>query len=151
MDESLMDPNEAPNGYAAVEDVGLGVCRRCAFQDSPRCHVDWQCVGSDRADKTNVRFESVGGLNKPLDDVCRAALAKWGRDSQEDVVIGELGELLALFGKRAQGRAKHVQWIDEIADCLIMLRQLAHIHGVDAVDELINVKLEALRRRIDGT
>jgi len=83
-----------------------------------------------------------------LDRVCEDACEAFGLTTQEQIAIGELGELLALFGKRAQGRDNHEQWIDEIADGLIVLHQLAYLHGKNAVEDRIKVKLPSLQARI---
>lgn len=48
---------------------------------------------------------------------------------QESVAIGEIGELLSLFGREAQGRATEEEWVDEISDCLIMITQLMIMRG----------------------
>ena len=81
-----------------------------------------------------------------LDAVCIAATQTWGHAEQEAVAIGELGELLTLFGRRKQKRDSPEQWRDEIADGIIMMRQMAHMHGVDAVDE----SLRRLQNNIFG-
>lgn len=83
-----------------------------------------------------------------LNTLCDEALSVWGREAQEAVAIGEIGELLTLFGKRAQRRDKPEQWIDEIADVTIILRQLAFLHGVDAVEARIQQKLKRLEARL---
>lgn len=87
-------------------------------------------------------------LPESLDAICLRAIRKYGIPSQEAVALGELGELIALFGKRAQGRDTPEQWVDEIVDGLIMLTQLAHIHGKEAVESRMQVKLAKLNERI---
>lgn len=88
-------------------------------------------------------------LPDQLDAICLRAIRKYGIPSQEAVALGELGELIALFGKRAQGRDTPEQWVDEVVDGLIMLTQLAHIHGKDAVEARMRIKLLKLSERID--
>ena len=46
-----------------------------------------------------------------------SALKTWGDYEQYQMLIGELGELLTLFGRRVQGRDTPEEWITEIADC----------------------------------
>lgn len=89
-------------------------------------------------------------MNLPscLDEICLKAIRKYGIPSQEAVALGELGELIALFGKRAQGRDTPEQWVDEITDGLIMLHQLAHIHGAELVEARMRFKLDKLSERI---
>ena len=82
------------------------------------------------------------------DVILNLALAHWGEDTQRAMAVGELGELLALFGREAQGRATDDAWIDEIADATIMLRQLALMHGAAKVDQRISLKLAALQAKI---
>ena len=78
------------------------------------------------------------------------ALAKWGKVDQQDMTVGEIGELLTLFGREAQGRATAHDWKEEIADVIIVLGQLALIKGVaHELDEMIDTKLEKLRKKID--
>jgi len=88
-------------------------------------------------------------LPESLDAICLKAIRKYGIPSQEAVALGELGELIALFGKRAQGRDNSDMWVDEIVDGLIMLTQLAHIHGKERVEARMRVKLVKLAGMID--
>lgn len=83
-----------------------------------------------------------------LENIAARAIAKWGNHSQEMVALGELGELITLFGRRAQRRDTPEEWIDEIADGFIMLTQLAHIHGTEAVNLRLDQKLKKLSERI---
>jgi NTP pyrophosphatase (non-canonical NTP hydrolase) len=58
----------------------------------------------------------------------------YGKENQLQMVVGEIGELLALFGKEAQGRASKEDWVEEIADVEIMLEQLKLIKDIDTTD-----------------
>ena len=87
-------------------------------------------------------------LPSDIDDVCLKATEVWGQDAQEAVCIGELGEFLTLFGRRAQDRDTHAQWIDEIADIIIMAHQMANIHDREAVETRIAQKLARLKDRL---
>jgi NTP pyrophosphatase (non-canonical NTP hydrolase) len=88
-------------------------------------------------------------FDQELDKICELATKTWGQQTQEQVAIGELGELLTMFGRRAQNRDTKEAWIDEIADCLIMLRQLALLHGSKEVDERIAKKISKLKVRLE--
>jgi hypothetical protein len=79
--------------------------------------------------------------------LCRAITEAYGVPSQEAMAVGEIGELLTLFGRRAQKRDSEQAWVDEIADGLIMLRQLAEIHGAAEVEARIAQKVEVLWTR----
>jgi hypothetical protein len=87
-------------------------------------------------------------IPKQLVDVAHRARLAWTDSVQEHVAIGEFGELLALFGKQAQGRATEAQWIDEIADGFIMLTQLATMHGLGDVQARLVEKVAKLEARI---
>jgi hypothetical protein len=89
-------------------------------------------------------------LPSSIDAICIAAIVVWGRETQEAMAIGEIGELLALFGRRAQRRDTKEQWIDEIADGIIMLHQLAITHGLEDVEKRIAEKLVKLQARVDN-
>ena len=64
------------------------------------------------------------------------------------MLIGEFGELLTLFGRRAQGRDTPEDWISEIADCMIMLEQMAIMHGYVKVQEKLDYKIQRLQNRL---
>jgi NTP pyrophosphatase (non-canonical NTP hydrolase) len=84
-----------------------------------------------------------------LDNICLSATQCWGRVAQEAVAVGEIGELLALFGKQAQGRATPEQWTDELADVIIMAHQLAVLHGgLGALEKRIAEKTNNIEARI---
>lgn len=85
---------------------------------------------------------------KLLDAICKKAVKAFGKESQEDMVVGEIGELLTMFGRRSQGRDSPEAWIDEIADVTIMMRQMAHIYGIENVDARIDEKLKRLSSKM---
>jgi NTP pyrophosphatase (non-canonical NTP hydrolase) len=62
--------------------------------------------------------------------ILAAVINKWGSQSQLDMVVGEFGELLTLYGRKAQNRDSQSEWLSEIADCYIMLSQLAFMNGI---------------------
>jgi len=76
------------------------------------------------------------------------ALAHYGQEAVEQIVIGEIGELLTLFGRRQQGRDTPDDWLDETADLILMGYQLAAIHGFEKVEKVIDQKLDTIRDRI---
>lgn len=85
------------------------------------------------------------------EEICIRALAKFGVNAQEKMVIGEFGELLTLFGRQEQGRATREDWLTEIADCTLMLKQLAIIHGITPheIEQKIDAQCERLLRKLD--
>ena len=77
-----------------------------------------------------------------------SALKTWGDYEQYQMLIGELGELLTLFGRRVQGRDTPEEWVTEIADCMIMLEQMAIMHGYVKVQEKLDYKIQRLQSRL---
>lgn len=86
-----------------------------------------------------------GGYNQTLQD----AIDVWGEDLQRDVAIEELSELTTELAREQRGTGDAEDVIEEIADAYIMLDQLSYIYGVDAVESERNIKINALRDRID--
>ncbi len=82
------------------------------------------------------------------DEILRKAIRHYGEQKQKLLTIGEIGELLALVGKLAQGRDASAEWIDEVADVTIMLRQMALIIGTAAVEARIDYKVNRLQEKM---
>jgi NTP pyrophosphatase (non-canonical NTP hydrolase) len=80
------------------------------------------------------------------------AVHHYGAENQLKMVVGEIGELLTLFGRDAQGRVSKEEWVGEIADVLIMLKQLAIIKGIsfDMTKDMLKTKLERLSLRMEA-
>lgn len=72
----------------------------------------------------------------------------FGHESQLQMAAGEMGELLTLYGRAAQGRASKEEWIEEIADVTLMMRQLALMFGVNEVEAEIEKKMARLHARL---
>jgi NTP pyrophosphatase (non-canonical NTP hydrolase) len=81
-----------------------------------------------------------------LDD----ALELWGKDLQIDVAIEELSELTTELARMQRGTGDPDAVVEEIADCEIILDQLAKMFGTDDVNDEIERKMERLRDRIDS-
>jgi hypothetical protein len=81
--------------------------------------------------------------------ILQAAIDTWGVNSQMMMAFGECGEFVALAGRHVQGRLTPEAIIDEIADVTIMMRQMAKIYGLRAVEQRIEYKLLRLQLRID--
>lgn len=80
--------------------------------------------------------------------VLNDAIAFWGQESQIAMAIGEIGELLTLFGRAAQGRDDDDQWRDEIADVLITVMQMAKIYGESEVWGRVALKIARLESKL---
>lgn len=82
-------------------------------------------------------------------ETCCRALEKWGIDKQTDMMIEEMSELTKALLKVRRGESLD-NVIDELADVSIMLEQMTIFFGKDLVENQRKVKLERLKRRIDG-
>ena len=83
------------------------------------------------------------------DDILEQAIVHYGKTAQLAVAIGEIGELLTVIGRDAQGRATEEDWIDEIADVTIMLRQLAIMIGVEETEARVEAKIARLAKILE--
>ena len=89
-------------------------------------------------------------FNQEQFETLRQARARWGDEEQMQMAVGEIGELLTLFGRRVQGRDTDADWITEIADCMVMLEQLALMYGYSKVENMVGTKMERLRKRVQA-
>jgi hypothetical protein len=80
--------------------------------------------------------------------VLTEAREQWGDESQIQVAFGECGEFVTLAGRMAQNRAVDDDFIDEIADCMIMMVQMREIFGEAAVDARVAYKIQRLNRKL---
>ena len=86
-----------------------------------------------------------------LKDAIEHILGHFGRENQMKMVIGEIGELLTLWGREIQGRATNEDWLNELADTHIMLIQLRMMLGIDEdtlgvkVNERVNRTLQRIK------
>jgi NTP pyrophosphatase (non-canonical NTP hydrolase) len=80
------------------------------------------------------------------------AVHHYGAEKQLKMVVGEIGELLTLFGRDAQGRVDVSEWVSEIADVTIMLKQLAIIQCINSetLEKMVKTKLERLSSRMEA-
>lgn len=80
--------------------------------------------------------------------VLLGALKAWGKESQFKMAFGECGEFITLCGRQAQGRATDEEFISEIADVFVMMAQMREIFGREAVDKMIDFKIDRLKRKL---
>lgn len=80
--------------------------------------------------------------------LCKRAVSKWGVPSQKLQAVGEIGEFLTELGREGQKRSSPEKVIDEIADILIMMNQMAHIYGEQAVRDRIVIKIEKMQNKL---
>lgn len=81
--------------------------------------------------------------------IIKDAVKEFGYDSQLFMMLEEAGELIVALARLYRGRADETDVITEVADVLIMARQMEFIFGVQATEEEIDNKLERLERRIE--
>lgn len=77
------------------------------------------------------------------------AILTYGVRAQEDMLHEEVGELLSALNKYNRGRCSEEEVITEIADCQIMLGQMAFLFDEKKVQAEFERKLIRLRGRID--
>lgn len=75
-------------------------------------------------------------------DLFEIAIQTWGEESQIDVAIGELAELIDAIIKNRRGQADMKQVVHEIADVCICMEQLKKIYSTEY--EFENVYSDAL-------
>lgn len=83
-------------------------------------------------------------INKERAKIYQDALLKWGMDSQINMAIEEMAELISALQhyRRKESWGHHSTMediVDEIADVEIMIEQLKYMFGID------NLKLSAIQ------
>lgn len=82
-------------------------------------------------------------------EICRAALAAFGRDSQMRIAIEEMSELTKELCKNGRGQENTAHIAEEIADVEIMLQQMKMLFDcAGQVETFRRFKLERLAGRI---
>ena len=78
------------------------------------------------------------------------AIQTYGKDMQLTVAVEELSELIKEICKNKRGQANRKNIIEEMADCYIMLEQLAIIFDIPnhALNEVASQKIERLEKRL---
>ena len=79
------------------------------------------------------------------------AIEVYGKDMQLNVAIEELSELIKEICKYKRGEDNRENIIEEMADCIIMLRQLEIIFGIgfDDINPTMMEKLYRLETRLE--
>jgi NTP pyrophosphatase (non-canonical NTP hydrolase) len=83
-------------------------------------------------------------------DILKKAIETYGKDMQLNVAIEELSELIKEICKNKRGADNRKAIIEEMADCYIMLEQLAIIFEIPnhAINEVAANKIERLEKRL---
>lgn len=88
------------------------------------------------------------------EDLYKQALELLGEQSQVDMVIEEIGELLSAMMKFRRGRIHIADLASEIADVEITIEQLKYIigkEGIGMIEAFKDTKLKRLLERIDAS
>jgi NTP pyrophosphatase (non-canonical NTP hydrolase) len=82
--------------------------------------------------------------------VLEKAIQTYGKDMQLTVAVEELSELIKEICKNKRGQDNRKNIIEEMADCYIMLEQLAIIFDIPnhALNEVASQKIERLEKRL---
>lgn len=89
--------------------------------------------------------------NNHYDDIFQATLEKWGEEAQYDQAIEECAELIAALKHFKRGKVTQNQVVDELADVILMVKQLMFIFGEERVSQSIDKKVLKLRTLLHGS
>ena len=78
------------------------------------------------------------------------AINKWGKDSQIEMALEEMGELITAINQYKRNRIELKDVCTEIADVQIMMEQLAIIFDENIVKLEKNNKLLRLQKRVNN-
>ena len=83
--------------------------------------------------------------------ILKKAIETYGKDMQLTVAVEELSELIKEICKNKRGADNRKNIIEEMADCFIMLEQLAIIFDIPnhAINEVASQKISRLEKRLD--
>jgi hypothetical protein len=82
--------------------------------------------------------------------VLQKAIEVWGEDSQIDVAIGELAELIDVIIKERRNQKNIIDVVHEIADAQICLDQLKIIFGLEAYDDVYTHAITRLEMKLSN-
>lgn len=136
-----------------------GECHGCAIHnDKQRCQERVLDAAADLIENQQREIEALRQANEGLrfnlaekdgGEICRAALAAFGRDSQVIVAIEEMSELTKELCKNGRGQENTTHIAEEIADVEIMLCQMKMLFDcAGQVETFRRHKLERLAERI---
>jgi NTP pyrophosphatase (non-canonical NTP hydrolase) len=82
--------------------------------------------------------------------ILEKAIETYGKDMQLTVAVEEFSELIKEICKSKRGNANRKNIIEEMADCYIMLEQLAIIFEIPnhAINEVASDKIARLEKRL---
>ena len=83
-----------------------------------------------------------------MNDISQKAIDTWGEESQIDVSIGELAELIDVIIKERRGQKKIVDVMHEIADVQVCLDQLKLIYGIEEYNTIYKHTVMGLEMKL---
>ena len=113
--------------------------------------------------KTNEIVEMFKTKNQQQDftgtfldtDVLKRAITTYGKEEQMMMMVEEASELIQAINKvrRAKNDAEEIEAMEhlaeEVADCFIVLMQMKLMVCKKRVDEILNYKMNRLKRNLD--
>lgn len=82
------------------------------------------------------------------DEVLQAAIDRWGNTAQIMMACEEAAELTQALMHFLRGRGSKEAVAEEVADLMIMCRQMRRMFGSELVDDIAARKIERLKGRI---
>jgi NTP pyrophosphatase (non-canonical NTP hydrolase) len=91
------------------------------------------------------------------DNIYKRIVDKWGVESQLNMVIEEVGELLQAISKFNRAKDKDIETqveayrhlCEEIADVINMTNQMREMFDSELIDKYIKEKLERISKKLD--
>lgn len=78
-----------------------------------------------------------------MDDKLKELAYHYGFTSQADMLCEEAAEFMVALNKFRRGSSEaYAQLVEELADVLVVAEQLRYIFGEDAVNDIMNKKIE---------
>lgn len=86
--------------------------------------------------------------------VCKRAVDTYGKETQINQALEEMGELIVTINHWRRGRATKADVFSEIADVIIMCDQLCYIidgteEGINICSDIIDQKLKRQNKRMN--
>jgi NTP pyrophosphatase (non-canonical NTP hydrolase) len=79
-------------------------------------------------------------------EICRKAIEVYGADKQKDMAIEEMSELIQAISKDKRGLNHNAE--EEIADVVIMIRQMLFVYDEKEINKIVEKKLKRLNENL---
>jgi NTP pyrophosphatase (non-canonical NTP hydrolase) len=84
-----------------------------------------------------------------MSEILADAVDIYGTEAQIWMMMEEMSELGNAIAKYQRGRVTEEDVCEEIADVIIMCFQMAAIFGSEEVNEILDAKMERLKKRLE--